>query len=480
MKIETLARAGFMAVTAVVVAMMPADKATAQNAQNVQTLPETLARAYDTNPSLAAARAGQRATDENLPEAQSNLFRPTITLTAQEGRTVIRQRETLEAAAGTADTKKTTNSLDRTYGYSLTLPLFRGGQTFAEIDEARSAIAAGQADLVSTEQSVLAAAVTAYADVAYYRALVALEQKTATTYEQRVSRTREELEAQRRTVSELALFRSSLASARNSLATADGERRAAESAFEAVSGVRPGALEPRPAFGILPASLDEALENAKTNNPSIRSAEHSIDENEAAVRAKEGVLFPQISLVQSYTREHDKSRFTGVATPYDEIDREDTITVGVTMTMPLYAGGANHSAVRASKQTLSQSRLNLASTQLTTENSVKAAWERLVAAREALKFAQDNVAALDDALEAVDFQYQRGDATGRDLIDIINERTSALTTVESAHRTVFLAESTLLQATGQMTAAALGLPVDIYDPEEHLREVDGKLFGLGD
>ncbi|MBT3808194.1 MAG: TolC family protein [Rhodospirillaceae bacterium] len=477
MNIELFARVGLVAATVAVVAMMPVDQA---SAQNVQTLPEILARAYDTSPSLAAARAGLRATDENLPDAQSNLFRPTITLSAQEGRTLIRQRETLEAAAGTADSKKTTNSLDRTYGYSLTLPLFRGGQTFAEIDEAKSAIAAGQADLVSTEQTLLAAAVTAYADVAYYRALVKLEQTTAATYEQRVSRTSEELKAQRRTVSDLALFRSSLASARNSLATADGERRAAESSFQAISGVQPGTLEPRPAFGILPTSLEEALKNAKSNNPSLRSAEHSIAENEAAVRAKEGVLFPQLSLVQSYTREQDKSRFTGVATPYDEIDREDTITVGVTMTMPLYAGGANHAAVRASKQTLSQSRLTLASTQLTTENSVRTSWERLVAAREALKFADDNVAALDDALEAVEFQYQRSDATGRDLINVIDERTSALTTVESAHRTVFLAESSLLQATGQMTAAALGLPVDIYDPNAHLRDVDGKLFGLGD
>ncbi|MBT3399490.1 MAG: TolC family protein, partial [Rhodospirillaceae bacterium] len=140
MNIELFARVGLVAATVAVVAMMPVDQA---SAQNVQTLPEILARAYDTSPSLAAARAGLRATDENLPDAQSNLFRPTITLSAQEGRTLIRQRETLEAAAGTADSKKTTNSLDRTYGYSLTLPLFRGGQTFAEIDEAKSAIAAG-------------------------------------------------------------------------------------------------------------------------------------------------------------------------------------------------------------------------------------------------------------------------------------------------------------------------------------------------
>lgn len=449
-------------------------------AQEVQTLLEILARAYDTSPALAAARAGQRATDENLPIAQSNLFRPTISLTAQEGRTVIRQRDTVEVTAGSSETKTNTNTLDRKFGYSLSLPLFRGGQTFAEIDEARSAIAAGQADLATTEQSVLAAAVTAFSDVGYYRALAELEQTTVSNYQQRVARTREELEAQRRTVSDLALFRSSLASAQNSLATAIGEQRAAEASFEAISGIPAGTLEPTPSFSILPETLDDALERAKNGNPTIRSAAHSIDENEAAVRAAEGVLFPQISLVQSFTRQKDSSRYTGGTTPYDEIDREDTVTVGVTMSMPLYAGGANHASVRASKQTLSEARLTLANTQLTIEKSVKAAWQRMIAAREALKFAEENVAALGDALEAVDFQYQRGDATGRDLIDVIDERTTARTTVATAQRTLFLAESQLLQSTGQMTADALGLAVDIYDPNEHLRDVDGKLFGLGD
>ena len=198
------------------------------------------------------------------------------------------------------------------------------------------------------------------------------------------------------------------------------------------------------------------------------------------VRAAEGVLFPQVNLVQSFTREHDSINYRGGNTPYDEIDREDTWSAVLSLTMPLYAGGDNHSVVREKKQTLSQSRLTLANTQLTIEQSVKAAWERLAAQREGLVFAQQNVQALEDAFEAVEFQYGRGDATGRNLIDVIDERDTARISVEAAQRAVLLAESTLLQATGQLTAVALALPVDLYDPEVHLRKVDGKLFGLGD
>lgn len=446
-------------------------------AQNVQSLTEILARAYETSPALGAARAGQRATDENLPQAQSQLFRPQITINAQEGRTIYKTEDKQD---GITDTRTKTNTLDRQYGYTLTLPLFRGGQTIAGIDEAESAIAAGQAGLITTEITLLADAVTAYADVVYYRTVSELGAQTVSNYQQRVDRTRDELEAQRRTVSDLALFRSSLASSQKSLASSQGERRAAEASFEAISGLVPGELEHWPTLDGLPTTLDDALRIAKAGNPTIRSAQYTIDEYEAAVRAAEGVLFPQVSLVQSFKRELASSRYTGGSIPYDEVTSEDSWSAGVSMTMPLYAGGENHSVVREKKQTLSQSRLTLANTQLTIEQSVKAAWERLVAQREGLTFARQNVQALDDAFEAVEFQYGRGDATGRNLIDVIDERDTARISVEAAQRAVLLAESTLLQATGQLTAIALALPVDLYDPDVHLREVDGKLFGLGD
>ncbi|MGZ0190410.1 MAG: hypothetical protein ACKVH0_20825, partial [Alphaproteobacteria bacterium] len=74
-----------------------------------------MARAYETSPALGAARAGQRATDEILPQAQSQLFRPQITINAQEGRTVIKQEEKDSNALGAVDTKKRTSSRDSQY-----------------------------------------------------------------------------------------------------------------------------------------------------------------------------------------------------------------------------------------------------------------------------------------------------------------------------------------------------------------------------
>jgi outer membrane protein len=454
--------------------------ASALQAQDKQTLTKFLARAYETSPALGAARAGQRATDEILPQAQSQLFRPQITINAQEGRTVIKQEEKDSNALGAVDTKKRTSSRDSQYGYTLALPLFRGGQTIAGINEAKSAIAAGQASLISTEIAVLAAAVTTYADVVYYRTASQLGSKTVANYQQRVERTLDGLKAKRRTVSDLSLFRNSLASSQKTLASSEGERRAAEASFKAISGLPPGELQHWPSLNELPITLEKALNVARTNNPTIRSAEHTIDEYENAVRVAEGVLFPQVSLVQGFTREHDSLNYRGGTAPFDQINREDTWSATLSMTMPLYAGGENHSAVRAKKQKLSESRLTLANVHLTVEQSVTAAWEHLVAQREGLSFAQQSVRALDDALEALEFQHARGDATSSNLIDIIDSRDTARISVEATQRAILIAGSILLKATGQLTASALALPVELYDPEVHLRKVDGKLFGLGD
>ena len=75
-----------------------------------QSLESTLAWAYERNPRLAAARANLRATDEQLPQAKSNFWRPSITLNAQEGRSHITQHDREVAAGVGSATDKTTMS----------------------------------------------------------------------------------------------------------------------------------------------------------------------------------------------------------------------------------------------------------------------------------------------------------------------------------------------------------------------------------
>lgn len=461
-----------------VIAAMAACAVLGGAAAKAQTLKEALVQAYETNYQLSAARAGQRATDELLPQAKAYLFRPQVTLTGEGARELITEVDKTQTSSTTSDTRSTDRAKVQDFEVKVDVPLYRGGRTFAEIDKARANILSGQAGLLSTEQGIFNNAITAYANVVFYRASVAIQADTVHTYEQRVRNTEQEVKAQRRTVAELALFRNGLASAQRQLATAKGELQAAEADYAAIIGAAPGKLQARPALPGLPKTFDQALKIALKDNPDLRAAAHNIDVEKASVRDSEGELLPQVDLVTSLTQELDRSGYSGT-NDYSEVDNTRTLYVGVQLTMNLYEGGGYHSAVREAKQKVSQAMLTHAYKWAALEGDVKSAWARLTAAHDALKSAQDSVAALNDALTAMEFQFHNGDTTTSDLIDYLDKRSSARITLESAYETVLTAESTLLQAVGSLNARGLDLPVKIYDPNEHLRQVKDKWFGLG-
>ena len=119
-----------------------------------QSLTDTLATAYANNPTLAAARAALRVTNEQIPQALSN-WRPTVTVNTSGGAQVI------DSGSGSSAESTFPLSAD----LSVTQPLYRGGRTVADTKRAEATVTAQRASLLSTEQDVLFGTATAYLDV---------------------------------------------------------------------------------------------------------------------------------------------------------------------------------------------------------------------------------------------------------------------------------------------------------------------------
>jgi outer membrane protein len=94
-----------------------------------QTMEETLAKTYRTNPQLLADRARLRATDEGVPRALSN-WRPTVSLTAEAGRG--RDRLRTENQATDITNRAYQSRTPQTATLCIIQPLYRGGRTLAE------------------------------------------------------------------------------------------------------------------------------------------------------------------------------------------------------------------------------------------------------------------------------------------------------------------------------------------------------------
>ena len=124
-----------------------------------------LAAAYATNPTLAAARDQQRATDEGVPLARADGL-PSVNATAAETEYLQQNQSPLSIAP----------ARQVSLGTSLTVPLYSGGAVKNAVRAADTRVIAGKADLATTEAAVFSQVVAAYLDVLLEEEVLRLNQ----------------------------------------------------------------------------------------------------------------------------------------------------------------------------------------------------------------------------------------------------------------------------------------------------------------
>src|SRR3546814_2170068 len=108
-------------------------------AAHSETLRQALIHAYRTNPSLTAARAVLRATDEGVPIAKA-AGRPTLSATSDYQEFVVRSANSFSAPLRSANANA-----------NLTFPLYQGGRVKNSIRAADARVEAGRANLRFTD-----------------------------------------------------------------------------------------------------------------------------------------------------------------------------------------------------------------------------------------------------------------------------------------------------------------------------------------
>ena len=196
-----------------------------------ETMSGALAKAYANNSTLNSARAGQRATDENVPIAKSG-FRPTI------------------AGTGNAAYSRERGSDIRTGSFGITLrqTLFDGFQTLNTVRAAEAGVQAGQESLRNTAQNTLFDAASAYMDVIQYRQIARLREQSLSFLNEQVRAANARLEVGEGTKTDVAQAQASQAAAVAQLSAARAQVKSAEAVYRQVVGTDPGTLAPASAL----------------------------------------------------------------------------------------------------------------------------------------------------------------------------------------------------------------------------------------
>ncbi len=435
---------------------------------NAESLTDALIAAYNGNPTLLAERARLRATDEGTNQARAG-WRPTVTLSGTATRSINRRQS---ASLGDIVTfPPTTTETDvNSYSSSVTVsqPLFRGFQTLNAKRGADARIRAGRASLWSTEQQVLLDTVTAYSDVIRDEATVQLNSNNVQVLGRQLEASQDRFRVGEITRTDVAQSEARLSLAKSNKTRSEATLAESRARYGVTVGQAPGTLDPLPSLPALPSSLDEAVNMALENNPSLIGAKESEDAAKHDVSQAKGGLLPSVELSGQVNAGEDFNR--------DQFQNTGS-SVSTTVTIPLYQGGAQYSRIRQAKHTHSATRLQTSLAQRQAVQAATNAWENLKAARAAIISDREQVRANEIAYEGVRQEAQVGSRTTLDVLDAEQELLDAQVALVRTERDEYVAAYQLLAATGQLTAENLGLAVDLYDPIKNYKDVRNKLIG---
>ena len=436
---------------------------------SADTLQDAMALAYQGNPNLLAARAQLRATDENVPIALSG-WRPTLEVSGQVQRARNENRIFSGGDVGQVVTGGTTLRTSQSMRVQVSQPIFRGFRTVAQTAQARNQVAAQRARLEATEAQVLLQAATAYLDVLQNQAVVELQMNNVQVLSRQLEATNDRFRVGEITRTDVAQSEANLAGARADLVQAEGVLQQARSAYQNVIGKAPENLDRPELPGLLPESLDAAIDIAMRENPDFLAADFTALAADEAVSLARGDLLPSAQLIGTYSRGWDT-----VA----DSSRSENATALAQITVPIYQAGAEYARLRQSKHTAGQQRLLADQARLDARNVATAAWEDLQATTAAIDSFQAQVSANEIALEGVQREAEVGARTVLDVLEEEQRLLNSRVNLVRAQRDQVVAAYQLLSSMGRLSGAEMGLDVTVYDPGEHFDDVEYKLLGTG-
>src|SRR3982074_3690427 len=148
--------------------------------------------------------------------------------------------------------------------------------------------------------------------------------------------------------------------------------------------------------------MDHAVERGALNT----TATYNVDIAVQQVKIAEGALYPTLSAVGNVQKTFGS---TGSLAILETL----SASVGAQLSVPIYQGGSEYSAIRQAKETLGQRRLDLDTARDQVQSTVIQAWGQLDAAKAQINATQAQVTAAEGALNGVPEEARGGHPTPR-------------------------------------------------------------------
>jgi outer membrane protein len=428
------------------------------SAAQAESLKAALTAAYANNPTITSAVYAVKVAAENIALRKA-ATRPIIGVGGSLS------NEFATAPGGVVSKPSATVGLN----YQQTL--FDNHKTDADVEQARATVEVDNQALRSVEATVLLNAVQSYMNVILNTQLVQLRGDTVKFYQSQVKASQDRQNIGEGTKIDVAQAQASLASGVAGEEAAVAALQAAQASYVQWVGHKPRNLSSDYNYGtLIPSTVEQAMSLAARLNPDLLGAKATIRANKALADAAADAFGPSVTASGSIG-----PGLSGSCTNFSCGASTATALTGqmtLSMSLPIYSGGALGATQRQADLTAVKSGLDAASALAQVDEQVVTAWSTLQNAAAQITSANSGVQAGQLALSGI---VQERDVGQKTTLDVLNQEAMLETTQEAlitANANKVVAAFSLIGQTGRLSSRDLGLGTRTKSAQGYIEAVE--------
>ena len=394
-------------------------------------LDQAIASALQNDPGLKRAQAERDAAAARVQQARAGAL-PSVTVSGS-------------ASAGSTDFGPFFDFGRRDLHPSsaqLTLqqPIFAGGGVTAAIDQAKAGQAGARSQYENVRLGLIADVAEAYEAARRSDQVIALNQAEVEELVLFAEQARRRFSSGDAPRTDADRAETRLAQARADLARAEGAAAQARARFHTLVGQEPEALQPPMSPPPTPKTIDEAVAQARANNPSLQAARSAVAAGQAGVRRAEAERLPSVALVAEASSVRDQF-LPGY--------RADGAVIGIQGRWAIFSGGLVAGKINEARAARRGAEAGLDQARNAVDEAVIDAWQMLHTAEAVAEAAAQQTRAADSALDGVKNEVRVGARPAIDQLDADREALAAKVAVLQAEAARLVAAYRLNAVTGR-------------------------------
>ncbi|MEO8685259.1 MAG: TolC family protein, partial [Devosia sp.] len=294
--------------------------------------------------------------------------------------------------------------------------------------------------------------------------LVASRQESISFYDAQLKSANDRLEVGEGTKIDVAQATARQALAVASYRAAVASLQTSQASYQRWVGHKPSNLSSNVGFAsMVPPSIDAAIASAEERHPAILSAKAAIRASQAGTDGAQAAFGPTLDLI---------GQLCGIGCFGDTGVSGVAGSVKLSLSIPIYAGGALGASVRKANLEQIKSEVDAMATYDEVREAVITSWATLQNASAQITSAQASVASVQQVLNGVIQERDLGQRTTLDVLNSQAELTTAKEALIQASSSRVIAMFSLIAASGRLSAAELNLPVSLKSGDNYTSTVE--------